>query len=210
MAEENFFRRPEEGSLRLFVVRHGETDANLNRFLQGVSNGPLNANGRLQVERLANHLKNIALDHVYASDLQRAVDTASAIAQLHGLSVEPDSQLREWNIGELDGQPAAVYHKLVKETGLPVSHFDPPGGQKLSEVRSRADAFLRKIIDEQLGEVVLVCSHGDFMRQMVGSILQIDVDKATTFHFDNASYSIFEYNDNHWKVIALNRIANDC
>ncbi len=210
MAEEEFHRRPEQGSLRLFIVRHGETDANLNHFLQGISNGPLNATGRLQVERLAKHLKNIALDHAYASDLQRAVDTAVMIAQAHGLGVELDSQLREWNVGELDGQPAAIYLKMVKETGLPLSHFDPPGGQRLGEVRSRADAFLQKVIDEHRGETVLVCSHGDFIRQMVGSILQIDVDKATAFQFDNASYSVFECNDGRWKVMAMNRVAADC
>ncbi len=210
MAEEDFHRSPEQGGLRLFIVRHGETDANLNRFLQGVSDGPLNATGRLQVERLAKALKNIALDQVYASDLERAVGTAAAIAEAHGLGVEQDSQLREWNIGELDGLPAAVYLKMVNETGLPLSQFDPPGGQKLGEVRSRADAFLRKVIAEHPGETVLICSHGDFMRQMVGSILQIDVDKATAFYFDNASYSVFEYNAGRWKVITLNRIAADC
>ncbi len=210
MTEENFHCRPEKGSLRLFLVRHGETDANLNHYLQGTSDGPLNAAGKVQVERLGNHLKNIALDHVYASDLQRAVETANAIARVHGLIVEIDSQLREWNVGEMDGMPAAVYLKLIKETGKPLSQFDPPGGQKLSEVRERADAVIDKIVARHRGESVLVCSHGDFMRMMIGSILQIDVDMATAFHFDNASYSVFEFTDNRWKIIALNRIATDC
>lgn len=210
MTEENFHHSPEEGNLRLFLVRHGETEANRKRFLQGVSNGPLNAAGRLQGKRLANHLKEIALDHVYASDLQRAADTAAAIAQTHGLNVELDSQLREWNVGELDGQPAAIFLEMIKKIGLPLSHFDPPGGQKLGEVRSRAEAFLQKVLDEHHGEAVLICSHGDFMRQMVGSILQIDVDKATAFHFENASYSVFEFNGDQWRVVALNRIAMAC
>ncbi len=80
----------------------------------------------------------------------------------------------------------------------------------LNDVRKRADAFLQKIVDKHRAGVVLVCSHGDLMRQMVGSMLQIDVDKATAFHFDNASYSVFEYDDNTWKVIALNRVVPDC
>ena len=210
MAEENFHSRPEKGSLRLFLVRHGETDANLNRFLQGTSNGLLNAKGMSQVDQLGCHLKNIALDHVFASDLQRAIDTAHAIARVHGLNVEVDSQLREWDVGELDGQPAAIYLQMVKDTGKPLSQFNPPGGKKLGEVRKRADAFIKKLIVEHIGESILICSHGDFMRMMIGSMLQIDIDAATAFHFDNASYSVFELTDNHWKVVALNRIAPDC
>lgn len=210
MPEEDFQGRPEKGSLRLFLIRHGETDANLKRLLQGISNGPLNAKGLLQVDQLSRHLKNIALDHVFASDLQRAIDTANAIARVHGLNVEVDSQLREWDIGELDGQPAAIYLQMIKDTGKPLSQFDPPGGDKLSEVRKRADAFIQKLIIEHIGESILICSHGDFMRMMIGSMLQIDIDAATAFFFSNASYSVFELTDNHWKVIALNRIATDC
>ena len=210
MTEENFHRRPENGSLRLFLVRHGETNANLKRVLQGTSNGLLNARGMSQVEQLGSHLKNIALDHVFSSDLQRAIDTANAIARGHGLSVEIDSQLREWDVGELDGQPASIYMQMVKDTGKPLSQFDPPGGVKLSEVRKRADGFIEKLIVEHIGESILVCSHGDFMRMLVGSMLQIDIDSATAFHFDNASYSVFELTDNQWKFVALNRIATDC
>jgi broad specificity phosphatase PhoE len=209
MPEKNFQSRPSKDSLRLFLVRHGETDANRNRLLQGISNGMLNSTGMLQVCKLGEHLQTIALDHVWASDLQRAVDTASAVAQLHAMKVETDSQLREWNVGEMDGQPALVYLKMIKDSGKPLSFFDPPGGEKLGNVRKRADGIVEKLVKEHMGEAVLICSHGDFMRMLVGSLLQIDVDSATAFHFDNASYSVFEYIDNHWKVFAINRIA-DC
>jgi len=210
VTEENFHRRPEKGSLRLFLVRHGETDANRRRVLQGTSNGPLNATGRQQAGRLGSHLENVALDHVFASDLQRAVDTAYAVVRMHGLEVEVDSLLREWDVGDLDGQPAAMYLQMIKDNGGMLSRFHPPGGQKLCEVRDRADEVIRKITAEHLGEAVMVCSHGDFLRQVVGSILQIDIDTATAFYFDNASYSVFEFADQHWKVVAINRTATPC
>lgn len=210
MTEENFNSRPGTGSLRLFLVRHGETEANLKRFIQGASNGLLNARGYQQVDRLARHLKNVALDRILASDLQRAMDTASVIALPHGLTVEVDERLREWNCGELDGRPAAMYLQMVKDTGKPLSLFEPPGGEKLAEVRKRAKAFLDDLVANHLGESILLCSHGDFMRMLVGVLLQIDIDAATAFHFDNASYSVFELTDNQWKVLALNRIATGC
>ncbi len=210
MTEENFNSRPAAGSLRLFLVRHGETEANLKRFIQGTSNGPLNARGYQQVDQLAWHLKNVVLDHVFASDLQRAIDTARAIALPHGLTVEVDERLREWNCGELDGRPAAVYLQMIKDTGKPLSLFEPPGGERLDEVRKRAKAFLDDLSTNHIGESILLCSHGDFMRMLVGVLLQIDIDAAIAFHFDNASYSVFELMNNQWKVLALNRIATSC
>ncbi len=210
MVEENFHRRPAAGSLRLFLVRHGETEANRNHLLQGASNGLLNETGQRQVQRLASHLKEIALDCVYASDLQRAFATAQAVAGAHGLEVETDCRLREWNVGELDGLPAAVYLQMIQETGQPLSQFAPPGGERLGQVRQRAQAILEKLIAEHMGEAVLVCSHGDWMRMMVGVLLEIDPDMATAFHFDNASYSVFEFAHDRWRVVALNRTVNGC
>lgn len=194
----------------MFLVRHAETDSNLKRFLQGASNGRLNATGLVQVDQLARHLKDIALDRVYSSDLQRAIDTAEPIARAHGLPVEVDSRLREWDVGDLDGQPAAIYLQMIKDTGKPLSQFVPPGGEMLREVRKRADSFIEKLVATHRGEAVLVCSHGDCMRMLTGSMLQIDIDAATAFHFNNASYSVFELTDDRWKVIALNRVAADC
>jgi len=210
VTEMDFQHKPEASTLRLFLVRHGETNSNLNRVLQGVSNGILNDNGWQQVEKLGGHLQNVALDHVYSSDLQRAMDTAYAVAQAHELEVESDSQLREWDVGELDGQPAALFLKMIKDSGKPLSHFQPPGGQTLNEMRVRVEGVVRRLVESHLGQAVLIVSHGDFMRLMVGSMLGIDTDTAAAFHFNNASYSVFEYTDRHWKVIALNRIATDC
>ncbi len=207
MAEVNFQCRPEGETLRLFLVRHGETDANLKRYLQGMINGPLNATGREQAERLGRHLQSVSLDRVWSSDMQRAIDTAAAVAGPHGLTVDIDPRLREWDVGDLDGQPAAIYLQMIKATGKPLSQFVPPGGQTLPEVRQRADAVIRQLVDAHLGETILMCSHGDFMRMLTGSILQIDSDAAMAFYFDNASYSVFEFIEGHWKVLALNRIA---
>lgn len=206
MTEDNFTSKPEKEGLRLFLVRHGQTDANLKKVLQGISNGYLNPEGMLQSERLGNHLRKVALDHVFASDLQRAIDTAKAVAHHHQLEVEIDPRLREWNCGDLDGMPASDFHRMLKESGKPVSQLTPPHGEKLEQVRQRADSFIKYLLEEHLGESILACSHGDLMRMLVSSVLQINVDTAQAFYFDNASYSVFEYNDQQWKIITSNRI----
>ncbi|MEE4176472.1 MAG: histidine phosphatase family protein, partial [Bacteroides sp.] len=66
------------GLTRIILVRHGQTLANEKQLLQGSSDGPLNAQGRQEVERLGLHLGNFQIDHVISSDLIRALDTAQA------------------------------------------------------------------------------------------------------------------------------------
>lgn len=210
MAEQNFNIKPAGASLRLILVRHGETDANLKRFLQGTRNGMLNATGRLQVDQLGQHLKNIALDHIFTSDLQRAFDTASAIARVHGMQVEPDRRLREWDVGDLEGLPVTVYLQMVADTGQPLSLFQPPGGEMLGQVRQRAEAFIQELVAEHRGESILACSHGDFLRMTLSAMLQIDIEAAMAFHFDNASYSVCELTGSNWRVVTLNRVATGC
>jgi broad specificity phosphatase PhoE len=208
MTEWNFRDRPEKHTLRLFLVRHGQTDANLKGYLQGISNGMLNETGLNQVNRLGRHLREVALDHIFASDLQRAIDTAASIANYHNLKVGIDSRLHEWNCGNLDGQLIADFLKMVKEIGKPISQLDLPGGEMLKEVRLRADEFIKDLVAEHIGESVLACSHGDLMRMMVSSLLNIDIDTAQAFYFDNASYSVFEHTGGRWKVVAINRVAD--
>ncbi|CAG1007739.1 putative phosphoglycerate mutase [Anaerolineales bacterium] len=191
--------------LRLVLVRHGQTDANLNRVLQGQSDGELNAAGRRQAEELGRYLKDFHVDQVVSSPMRRAQDTAAAIARYHRLTVKTTPLIVEWNCGVLDGVSAGVFRKKLQESGVPLSSFRPEGGENLLEVRQRAAAFLTDVIANYLGQTVLVCSHGDFMRALMSLILQISIEEASGIHFDNASYSILEFENGHWSPVALNQ-----
>jgi broad specificity phosphatase PhoE len=198
--------------LRLILVRHGQTEANLRKILQGQSDGPLTALGLQQAERLAIHLKNFHIDQIYSSDLSRASDTAAAIAKYHHIHFQTSPLLREWNGGELDGQPAEVFKQLVqtlKSSNNPLSAYRARGGETLIEVRQRAGAFLQQLITNNQGQTVLVCSHGDFLRMLMSVILKKDADEAetsTSFFLDNASFSIFKLDGDQWKIIAFNQL----
>jgi broad specificity phosphatase PhoE len=210
MTERAFNNKPEEHLLRLFLVRHGETDANLNHLIQGTSDGPLNKTGITQAAKLGQFLKHVHFDHIYASDLKRAKDTAAMVAGYHNLSVEIDLRLREWDCGELDGMPASVFLNMIKETGKPISLFVPPGGETVKDVRFRADSLLADLKNRHMGEAVLLCAHGDIMRMIFSCLLNIGIDEANAFYFNNASYSILEFNGEGWKLLATNRVPADC
>jgi 2,3-bisphosphoglycerate-dependent phosphoglycerate mutase len=210
MTETDFNLKPQPHLLRLFLVRHGETDANLNHLIQGTSDGPLNQTGIAQAARLGQFLKNVHLDHIHASDLKRAVDTASMIAGFHNLKVKVDLRLREWDCGVLDGMPAAVFLNMIKETHKPISLFTPPGGETIQEVTKRAESYLADLKAQHMGEAVLLCAHGDIMRMLFSSMLNIGADQANAIYFNNASYSVLEFNGESWKLLASNRLPAAC
>ncbi len=89
--------------LDILLIRHGETDWNVDKRLQGHIDIPLNAEGRRQAAALGRALENEPLDAIYASDLQRARDTAQAVATLQGQAVRIDPALRERCYGGFEG-----------------------------------------------------------------------------------------------------------
>ncbi len=193
---------------RVIIIRHGETFANAEFRLQGASDGPLTVLGEKQIELLGQHFRSFQIDHVVSSDLRRAFLTAEAIAKYHDLIVEQNLLVREWDCGVWDGRTAEVFLNMLAKFNKPISEFHPEGGETLAEVRKRADEFIAQILTDHREETVVVCSHGDFMRMLVGSMLNLSIDQASHFFFNNASYSLFEHDGVAWKAIFTNRIPS--
>jgi len=198
---------PDQQTLRLILVRHGQTLANEKFLLQGASNGPLTTTGKAQVEQLGKFFAKYHVSRVISSDLQRAQDTASEIAKHHQLTIEINPLAREWDCGDWDGKQASEFRGMLKETGLPVSALQPPGGETLSEVRQRAGKLIENLIMDGFGKTVVICAHGDIMRMILSYTLGLEIDQAEVFHFDNASFSMLELNGQSWKVYTINRVA---
>lgn len=194
--------------LRLILVRHGQTDANLNKLIQGQSDGQLNATGIQQAEEVGLHLKDIQIDQVISSTLSRARDTAAAIAQYHNLPVIMTPLIVEWNCGSLDGIPAEAFHKKMRESHSTISNFHPDGGETVMDVRRRAQKFIADVTAKYQDQTVLVCSHGDFLRTVISIFLNITAEEASGIQLDNASYSIFELDNGKWNLVKLNQSAH--
>ncbi|MEL7625521.1 MAG: histidine phosphatase family protein [Anaerolineaceae bacterium] len=202
-----FLSAPDEGVTRLILVRHAQTEANAKHYLQGQSDGALNESGLAQAARIAEHLRPFYIGKIYSSNKRRALTTAAAIAKEHGLEVQVDPRLQEWNVGEWDGMPAPDFKRMIAEQGLTASTFNPPGGETFQQVRERAGVVLTDILSQSEGKSVLITSHGDFIRSMIGVLMGIETDVVTNFLLDNASYSILEKQQGTWKILTLNRIS---
>jgi broad specificity phosphatase PhoE len=97
----------------------------------------------------------------------------------------------------------------LQESDVPLSSFRPDGGETQLEVQQRAAAFLNDVIVNYQDQTVLVCSHGDFMRALVSLLLQTSIEEASGIYFDNASYSILEFENEHWNTIELNLTSKE-
>lgn len=137
----------------LYLVRHGETVDNLNRIIQGQTQGRLNATGLQQAEQIAGELADKHFDAILSSDLKRAIDTASIIALPHGLEVATTPLLRERDWGSFTGRYIPDL-KFIKKSEWPNDI------ESLDHLQNRAKSFLRFILKTYRGKCVLAVGHG--------------------------------------------------
>ena len=194
---------------RLIWVRHGQTDANVSHILQGQSEGTLTETGRKQARQLARHLGDFEIDHLITSDLRRAKETAQFIADEKNIPLEFSEMAREWNVGHLDGQPAAALEDAFQMAKVPKTDYKPEDGESLNDLRDRAQKFCQQIVQDHDSKRVLICSHGDFIRMSFGFLLDRSIEESLTIELQNCSYSILE-NDHsgQWHLKSLNNSAH--
>ena len=162
----------------LLLARHGETDWNHARRWQGHADRPLTERGRAQAASLAERLADIALDAVYASDLQRARETAVVVAAKQGLEVIELPDLREVDVGSWQGLtreeaearfPDGYQRWLAGGTGW-------DDGETYEQMSARVIAAVERIAAARDGGRFLIVSHGGPIRAIHAAALGLGVD----------------------------------
>jgi phosphoserine phosphatase len=195
---------------RLFLTRHAETDANANGETQGWRDVPLNERGRVQAATMAAAFASHSLVAVYASDSMRAVDTARAIAALHGLEVRVDPRLREMDQGTLDGLTGERLRHEHADFLRQWREDDPtdlrmPEGETMREVQERMLAAVRAIAAAHPQQTVLVVSHNLASKALLCHALGIPLTQFRRIHVDVASFAEVEVREGEpWTVSRLN------
>jgi broad specificity phosphatase PhoE len=147
----------------ILLVRHGETDWNVARRVQGHTDVPLNAAGLEQAAELAQALRPEPLAAVYASDLSRARDTAAAVALVHGLPVNVDADLREKHFGTWEG----LTDREIAERFPEAVSGGWGDGETSEQVAERVMSALTRISAKHGPGPVLVVSHGGPLRAIL-------------------------------------------
>ena len=147
----------------ILLARHGETDWNRDGIWQGWADPPLNETGRRQARELAEQLRGLPFEAVYASDLQRARETAEIVAAPHGVSVRTDAGLREIDIGSWSG----LTRPEIEER---FPNGERPDGETREQHAARVLAAVERIARENAGRRILLVTHGGTMRALHGHV----------------------------------------
>ncbi len=157
--------------MKLYLIRHGETDWNRAGIFQGTTDVPLNAAGHAQAGALGDLLRGVRFDAGYTSPLRRARETAEAVLRGRGVPLVAVPELREISYGLWQGRGSEPAGRCSPGLEWKWKH-QPwsvrfPGGETLDEVRERAGRALRRISDAHRGEVVLLSGHGHLNRVLL-------------------------------------------
>src|SRR3989338_901560 len=177
---------------RLIFVRHGETVYNKREILQGITDSPLTKEGRKQIKKIAETLKNEKIDAIFSSDLERCRKTTQAINKYHGLKIRYTKILRERNYGIFEGKHLKHVKKERKKIGLPRYRFRPPCGESYEDVKKRLKPFLRRLIKAYKKKTVLIVTHGDLMRIAAHLLVGRPMKNLAKMKVKRGSINIFE------------------
>ncbi len=192
----------------VLLMRHGRTSANATGILAGRTPGvSLDAVGRRQARTLGTRLRDVTLDAVVHSPLERCVQTAEGVlANRHDVERHPDERLSECDYGDWTGRSLA---ELAKEPLWPVIQTAPssvtfPGGESMLAMAQRATGAIADWAAKHPEGVVAVVSHGDVIKAILSDALGQPLDQFQRIVVGPGSLSVVKYHGDRAMVLRMN------
>ena len=202
------------GGTRLILVRHGETEGNVNQVWHGSLDAPLTPRGERQVAataaRLAELQSELPVHAFYVSPLPRAQSTAAAIAAAIGMTPQIEPDLREFDLGDWEGRS---FRNLREQENL-WGHweldpsFAPPNGESPISFSRRATATLTRLADRHPGQTVLVVTHGGYIGNVLAAWLSKNGEDWRAFDPPNCSITVLHRDGSRWQGELVNDITH--
>ena len=183
-------------TMRINLVRHGETEWNRVRRFQGRIDLPLNQEGRKQARALAFALKNKPFMAIYTSPLIRASETARLIKVFHpSVPIFEEKGFIEMDLGEFDGMKvqdwAEQYPDIQKVWNENPASVKMPGGESLKEVQDRAKKTLERITRiHSPDDTILISSHNFVNLTILCDLLKIPLNRFRELRQENAAFNV--------------------
>lgn len=206
-------RHTTAGSTHLYLVRHGQTPGNVRHQLIGHTDMALDDLGLRQAEQVATRLRDVPLDAIVASPLQRARVTASEIARHHVIEIQLDHRLKEMNFGHAEGltiaEAASRYPDVMSLHTDPLDeHFGWPGGDVRSRFHAAVFTTIADIAVTHLGQRVAVVCHGGVIGSLVAQLDGGSPDDYDAYPVANCSVTHLEVHAGGTTAHVLNDIGH--
>ena len=199
--------------LKLYITRHGETEWNIQKILQGRFDSPLTETGQACAVALGNALTSVHFDAVYSSSSKRALDTAHLICKGRQFNIVADDELMEIDLGDWDGKTFDEVTTKDKEQfdcfwNTPEEYL-PKRGESFYQVRDRVEQVLNKITSLHKNGNILIVTHAT----MVTTILMLANKKPLSelwkgTHIYGTSLSILDYTQGKFTPILEGDISH--
>jgi alpha-ribazole phosphatase len=194
--------------MRLLLIRHGETDWNAASRFQGQYNVPLNPRGRQQAAALAERLVGETIQALYASDLQRAWETAQPIAAGAGLAATREPRCREMSFGDWEGLTYGDIERrnpdALRAWQADPSRFPPPQGETLTQVVNRVREAYGDLLRRHAAHTVALVAHGGPLRLLLCLALGLPHRRHWQWRLDPGSLSELYVDDQGAVLMRLN------
>ena len=197
---------------RIVAVRHGETVWNAEMRMQGQLDTALSARGRWQAGRAAESLADEGIEAIFASDLERAFDTAQALARRLGLPITADVGLRERSFGIFQGYTYADIDLRWPVEAARWRHHDPDfapeGGETLREFSARAVAACSRIAASQAGRSIAIVTHGGVLDVLYRAAAGIELGAPRSWELGNAAINRLLYTPRGFTLVGWSDTAH--
>lgn len=199
----------------LFLLRHGETDFNLNKVVQGGGiDSSLNPTGHEQGRRFYEAWKDHPFEAMYCSGLQRTRQTLAAFEEA-GRTIVAHPGLNEMGWGELEGKPfnEESHARFMEMNDLWAEgqiHLAFPGGESPLQVWNRAASAIQDILDAHPEGNILICTHGRTLRILLSGFSGYGITRMNWFPHDNTGLNILRSPGTAWffdRINCLNHLT---
>lgn len=201
--------------MRLYIIRHGETDWNIKRRFQGHSDIPLNEEGRRLAQITADALRDVPFTRIFTSPLKRAFETAIIIKGERDIPVITEPDIIEISFGEYEGLCCSKENYNIPNPEFmnffdkPEAYKPPKGAESIQELRKRTADFFEKLVHNKTMEndTILVSTHGAALRGILSHINNIGIEDFWKGGVHkNCAVTIVEVTDGTASVIEEGRI----
>lgn len=199
---------------RIVLLRHGQTEFNLDGRMQGHLDTKLTEDGQAQAAVAAPVLADIALDRIVSSDLSRAHETALAVAAVVGLPVTTDVRLRETNLGDWQGSTTREIEEASPgaiAAWRADPRWTPPGGESRVDVVARSMPLVEELDAEfsadSRARSVLLVAHGGMIAGLTCGLLGLpEASWPVIGGMGNAKWAVVARRDDHprWRLSGYN------
>ena len=197
--------------VKLILVRHALTVDNQKSRLSGHIDSSISEEGKEQIDKITNYLKDFDIDKIYTTTSSRTKDTVKKLSELKSIEIIEKESLKEISFGDFEGLTfndiKANHPEEFQDMIRKGYEYKYPNGESLIDSYNRVCIELDNIISNNDDRTILICSHGGTIRNIITYLISNSYKYHWNFKIDNGSVTILEVQDGFTVITAMNNTS---